>query len=556
MGTTVRRVHVSTLAAFLIVLVGDAPLATANEQVQKAMDAAVYIKVERLFRRQMVPTSGTGFFVSAEGHVLTNWHVVAPQIELHLDGQTREITTTTGQIQAVVGSGTANERTVQARILVLDRTRDIALLKLPLRPATWLTVSPSARLGVTDPIWVVGFPFGDLLAMNKKNPEVTVSGGHVTSIRHDSAGDVEAVQIDAAVNPGNSGGPLINSAGEVVGVVWAGVIGGDATSLAIGPERTRAFIRDNQIEVSLLPDAVYELAQPIAVRISSLLADVQGLHCALTLSGEDIQTVRQELTWRDGSFAGHLEIPTPSEAMQHPDSYSVAVHLAGSAGTAIDRRYTLPLRLGQGARLRSDRNPTDMMRDRHDLANKTETSHFMRDEPAPEGGTGNAGTGRMSALSQLAKDIKLRKSGNERVVIDNNTMIGAGFAENPANYAHLGSPERRELAVEYDRTEFEILSTKEAINDATRVQPTPSWESRNTTSQPYSGYGYEPAAPSGKKVDAATLDTRLSSLRVKMQVTASRVATSGMCRCENGVWSVSVTSSSCPKCVVPTPTGL
>lgn len=101
-------------------------------------------------------------------------------------------------------------------------------------------MSERATLGVTDPIWVVGFPFGDLLALNKRNPEVTVTGGHVTSIRHDEKGAAEAVQIDAAVNPGNSGGSLLDSAGDVVGVIWVGVYGGDATVHFSQPNRAVA----------------------------------------------------------------------------------------------------------------------------------------------------------------------------------------------------------------------------------------------------------------------------------------------------------------------------
>src|SRR5262249_44599517 len=66
-----------------------------------------------------------------------------------------------------------------------------------------------------------GFPFGNALALNKGNPAVTVGKGSVSSIRLNDRGDVALVQIDGDLNPGNSGGPVVDEKGRLVGVAVA-----------------------------------------------------------------------------------------------------------------------------------------------------------------------------------------------------------------------------------------------------------------------------------------------------------------------------------------------
>ncbi len=67
-------------------------------------------------------------------------------------------------------------------------------------------------------VFILGFPFGDSLAAKQTNPTITIGTGSVSSIRRDKSGKVVNVQIDGALNPGNSGGPVVDGRGNLVGI--------------------------------------------------------------------------------------------------------------------------------------------------------------------------------------------------------------------------------------------------------------------------------------------------------------------------------------------------
>ncbi len=137
-------------------------------------------------------SSGTGFVVSRQGHILTNYHVISvcPSIRILTDGRLEE-----------------------ASITAIDKENDLALLKLPqpMQHVARFRKGRSIRAG--DAIVVVGFPYHQILAS-----EANVTIGVVSAlagIRNDS----RFMQISAPVQPGNSGGPVLDSSGRVVGVV-------------------------------------------------------------------------------------------------------------------------------------------------------------------------------------------------------------------------------------------------------------------------------------------------------------------------------------------------
>lgn len=133
---------------------------------------------------------GSGFIVHPEGYILTNEHVVHRA----------------KSVQVVIGK----TQTLAATILATDADHDLALLKVESDKAL-----PSIDLGNSNEvrrqqsILVIGFPFGEA--------DVTSTSGQVVSIRTEGADRL--LVIDAVVNPGNSGGPVLNDRGEAVGVV-------------------------------------------------------------------------------------------------------------------------------------------------------------------------------------------------------------------------------------------------------------------------------------------------------------------------------------------------
>ncbi|HEX3848969.1 MAG TPA: Do family serine endopeptidase [Steroidobacteraceae bacterium] len=141
--------------------------------------------------RGTMHAQGSGFIVSADGIVLTNAHVVngAKEVMVKL----------------------ANHREYRAKVLGADKTSDIAVLKIDAHDLPTVHVGNSDRLSVGDYVLAIGEPFG---------LEETATAGIVSATGRSLPGDgyVPFIQTDAAVNPGNSGGPLFDSDGSVVGI--------------------------------------------------------------------------------------------------------------------------------------------------------------------------------------------------------------------------------------------------------------------------------------------------------------------------------------------------
>lgn len=134
---------------------------------------------------------GSGFIVSADGHVLTNAHVVEDADEV-----TVKLT---------------DQREFKAKVIGTDRRSDIALLKIPAKNLPVVTIGDSSKLEVGEWVVAIGSPFGFTNS---------VSQGIVSAKGRSLPGEdiVPFIQTDVPVNPGNSGGPLFNLNGEVVGI--------------------------------------------------------------------------------------------------------------------------------------------------------------------------------------------------------------------------------------------------------------------------------------------------------------------------------------------------
>ena len=148
-------------------------------------------------------SSGSGFFVS-RNTVITNHHVVKDAVE----GD--------AAVSLVIDGASPKRKVAPATVVGADEEHDLALLRTDHKARVWLTFLSDRLLRVTDPVWVIGFPFGARAGL-----EITVTSGTISSLRRNDDGVLEKVQIDAAVNRGNSGGPVVNAAGKVVGITRA-----------------------------------------------------------------------------------------------------------------------------------------------------------------------------------------------------------------------------------------------------------------------------------------------------------------------------------------------
>jgi len=175
---------------------------------------------------------GTGFFVSSDGLILTNGHVVADK-----------------EAEYTVFSG--NDIRYDAHVVGVDDEEDLALLKVEGSgfPVLSLGNSDSVRLGQT------AIAIGNALGEYKDTVSVgAISGLSRTITAFDQSGDSEIIegvlQTDAAINPGNSGGPLINLKGEVIGINTAIADNAENIGFAIPVNKARKVM---ELLMSVLP---------------------------------------------------------------------------------------------------------------------------------------------------------------------------------------------------------------------------------------------------------------------------------------------------------------
>ena len=138
-------------------------------------------------------SSGTGFFISNKGHVVTNFHVIEGCNEIFLQYSGKKIKTA---------------------LIATDKVNDLALLTTEIQPRHVFGVDPLNVFPLQE-IVVAGFPFGERISSSLKFTKGVVSA--LTGIGN----NYSEMQIDAALQPGNSGGPIIDEFGNVIGVAVA-----------------------------------------------------------------------------------------------------------------------------------------------------------------------------------------------------------------------------------------------------------------------------------------------------------------------------------------------
>lgn len=161
-----------------------------NEPVDPNQNKAPNSEATQNPEEIFLATVGTGFYVSKKGHIVTNHHVINGCEEVDV---------------------IANGERLSTKVIAFDKVNDVALLKVNTEPEVYFPVStkPSELL---EDIYVAGFPFGEEFSSSVK-----VTKGIVSSLTG-LDDNYSEIQIDAAIQPGNSGGPILNSFGNVIGV--------------------------------------------------------------------------------------------------------------------------------------------------------------------------------------------------------------------------------------------------------------------------------------------------------------------------------------------------
>ncbi|MBN2447962.1 MAG: trypsin-like peptidase domain-containing protein, partial [Phycisphaerae bacterium] len=172
-------------------------------------------------KRESNEVSGSGVLISADGEMITNWHVVDKATE----------------VRCLLYDG----RAMEAKVIGSDKDTDLALLKLGTSDGEsmpYASLGDSTQLVEGDFVMAMGAPWG----LSR-----SVSIGIISCTRRYLPENSEYslwLQSDCAISPGNSGGPLVNTAGEVIGITSRGAMQGGDMGFAI-PSETVRIITDS-----------------------------------------------------------------------------------------------------------------------------------------------------------------------------------------------------------------------------------------------------------------------------------------------------------------------
>jgi serine protease Do len=188
---------------------GAAELLASRDSMATMRAGVVTIRVDRGIKIEQglgIPDRvlGTAFFIDKAGFALTNYHVIDSEVDPAYRGYSH---------MSVKPADTPEDR-IGAKVVGYDRLLDLALIKVETIPEYVFSFSDASALVMGQKIYAIGSPAG---------LENTVTSGIVSAMGRKLLQTGDVMQIDAALNPGNSGGPLLDESGSVVGVVFAGM---------------------------------------------------------------------------------------------------------------------------------------------------------------------------------------------------------------------------------------------------------------------------------------------------------------------------------------------
>ena len=216
---------------------GPTPDFIAPETTKKVKKATAYLNVTDADGKQ---AEGSGFFGMERGIVLTNAHVV---------GMIRANSQPPKKVEIVAYSGTPDEIRFEGTVLGADRESDLAVVRVDgdlTRLPTPLPVElDGCSLTELQKVYIFGFPLGARIGK-----EITAAESSVSSLRRDVDGSLYQIQVNGGMHPGNSGGPVVDARGVVVGIAVAG-IKGTQINFAVPGEKIQGMLHGRVQETKL-----------------------------------------------------------------------------------------------------------------------------------------------------------------------------------------------------------------------------------------------------------------------------------------------------------------
>jgi S1-C subfamily serine protease len=214
-----------------------AAVAAAQTPGPRSGDAIAFIRVagdlnvqfKKVYKQPYVErdvevATGSGFVIAPSGLVLTNFHVVSDEpITRVIDGYEAEIALESRRIEVAIGPE-GSVGVLEGAVVASDADLDLAVLQVTAADLPYVPFGDSDVAEPGRPVQVLGFPFGRKAEVGKQAdsgvvPKVSVTVGSLSAAREDGEGGRRYLQTDASVQPGNSGGPMLDNEGYAVGVV-------------------------------------------------------------------------------------------------------------------------------------------------------------------------------------------------------------------------------------------------------------------------------------------------------------------------------------------------
>jgi hypothetical protein len=249
-------------------LVGIAPGALCGATYSPA-DATVFVSVTGAVRvvhkgyqqpfveGRIEISTGSGFIISPNGHILTNHHLVNDrEYALSVEGKTYQVSLFVESIDVSfpsVASTHARYRRLPANIVAADPVLDLAVIAVMGADLPYVLLGDSDAVAPGERVGVLGFPFGKRIAVGTASlpdiiPQVSLSRGSMSALRYDEEGRARYLQTDANLNPGNSGGPLINEEGYAIGVIKMNLKHADGIGFAIPVNVVKDFLEAHGLD--------------------------------------------------------------------------------------------------------------------------------------------------------------------------------------------------------------------------------------------------------------------------------------------------------------------
>lgn len=262
---------------------------------------------------------GSGFFIDKRGYIVTNHHVINDLVDPKHEGYTR----------LFIKLARDSETRIPAKVVGYDAVLDLALIKVEVEPPFILSLGSSSDLSVGEKVSAIGTPLG---------LHGTITSGIISAVDRKLFTTGSVLQIDAAVNSGNSGGPCIDQQMRVQAIVFAGILQYQGLNFAIPVEYLRQDLpflykggKRNHVWIGAYGHTMREGLTDIGLEIQYVMPG--GIASRVGLKKDDVITfVNDKRIYKLEDFQDVLRNYVPENILKinytrNNENYSVLVYL-------------------------------------------------------------------------------------------------------------------------------------------------------------------------------------------------------------------------------------